>query len=188
MALAAADIKTYLTQGNVSGSDGSDPQPDPDDSLGGYRSSTLFVSNAEENLYDIFSLAEATAGGTYYRCVMVRNTHASEDLLNARLVIAELPSSSDLTVQVGTEYLNDGTSPAAVAASETIAPGGVVFVAASGKADYDNGYGINGGADADLDHIENVAVWIKLTIAADCERVNSVLGNGTLKFRIDGAN
>ena len=188
MALADGDIDYFYTQGNVGGSDGSAAQADPDGSLGGYRSTTEFVDATEEKLADIFSLAEASTGITVYRCIAVRNVNASEHLLDARLVISELPSSSDITVEVGCEAPGDGTTAAAVAADEESAPGGVSFVSASGKATYATGYGINAGSDLDLEDSHNCYIWFKITLAADCERVNTSLGNGTIKFRIDGAN
>jgi len=188
MTLEDADIKTYYTQGNAGGSDGSAAQGDPDGSLGGYRSSTEFTDDTEENLCDIFSLAEAVAGGTFYRCLAIRNTDDAEDLLNARIVFDSLPSSGDITIEMGTEAPGDGVTAAAVAADEETPPGGVVFVAATGKTTYADGYGINGGADMDLDFGDNVYLWFKITLSADCERVNTALANGTIEFRVDGVS
>lgn len=189
MTLIDAEIKHYYTQGNIGGSDGSAAQADPDASLGGFRSTTEWVDNTEEKLWDIFTLAEATAGGTFYRAIAIRNTDGGGEVLkDARVVISELPSSADVTVQIGTEGPGDGVTAAAVAASETSAPPGVTFVAATGKTTYALGYGINDGADLNLGDGDNCYLWIKVTLAATTERINTALANGTLKFRVDGVN
>lgn len=187
-ALTDGDIDYFYTQGNIGGSDGSAAQADPDGSLGGFRSTTEFVDNTEEKLCDIFSLAEADAGKTVYRCLAVRNVHASEHLVDARLVLANLPSSSDITIEVATHAPGDGTTAAAVAANETTAPAATSFVAASGKTVYADGYGINAGSDADLEDSHNCYIWFKITLAASTERINTALANGTINFRVDGVN
>lgn len=122
-------IKTPISGGNSS------PQPDPNQSLGGFISTTTWPGGVLDDLFDDITGAENSALTTDYRCVFIHNNHASLTLFSAVLFI----SNQNLTVghavpAIGIDptpesIISSLSSQAVSVASETIAPAGVSFSA-----------------------------------------------------------
>ena len=131
--------------------------------LGGAISATP-VSGALHGLFDYVSGVEAAAGDTEYRCIYVRNSHASLTLYGAKVWIDTNSPSPDTAVQIGlgTSAIN-GTEQ--TVADESTAPVGVSFSAAA-----------NEGAAlviGDIPAGQHKAVWIKRTVSPGAAAHNS---------------
>lgn len=102
MPVLASELKYYLTVSGSGKEDGS-AQPDPHDSLGGFRSNVEISSGALNNLFDDISSLEASLGNTDYRCICLKNTSA-ETLYNTRIyVYSEVDPNSDQTISIAIE-------------------------------------------------------------------------------------
>ena len=128
----------------------------PNASLGGAISTTAY-SSATDGLFDAVSAAEASAGRVEFRCVYLRNGHASTQMTTARIWIASQPAhpGSTLEIGVGTSAVN-GTEQ--TVANETTAPTGVTFSAPSTAA--------TGLALGNIPAGQHRAIWYRRTIAA----------------------
>lgn len=72
MAVLSTDIKLYMSGGAGNS--------DPNLCLGGAISSTEITSDLLQNLFDNVSAQEATDGDNEYRCIYVKNVHATDTL------------------------------------------------------------------------------------------------------------
>lgn len=149
MPIVASDIKLYLSGGAAN--------TDPNASLGGARSNTELVSGTIHNLFDKVTSGEAAAGTTEYRCIYVRNEHATLTWEDVAAFIASQTTSADTSVEIalGSSAIN-GTEQ--TIANETTAPTGVTF---SAPADYATGLAIGNMAPDD-----HKAIWVKRVVDA----------------------
>jgi hypothetical protein len=125
MAVVQAEIKTYLTSGNATGSHKGGAQNDPDTSLGGWTSTTE-ESTLDGNLWELLGLDDLNASTTY-RCIAIMNENATDVLQTCRVVgefIDDL--ASGISVEFGIQT-NDLTTVAPVCADEETAPTGINF-------------------------------------------------------------
>lgn len=125
MAVAASDMKWFLSGGSGN--------TNPNASLGGIRSSTQITSNTLDNLFDDVLISEATAGDIEYRCMYLKNDHATDTLTSVVIWIsANTPSANtDIAIGLDPAGITDGVSPAAAVPSpldENNPPPGVSFV------------------------------------------------------------
>lgn len=144
MAIASTDID-YKHSGGAANSD-------PAASLGGAISS---VDVTTDTLFDDVSSAEASAGDTEYRCIYVKNSHATLTLLTAKVYIQANTTGDRIAIALGGEGKN-GTAEAV--ANENTAPVGEVF---SQPVDYAGGLSLG-----DLAPGETFPVWVRRTIPA----------------------
>lgn len=160
MAISSTDIQYRLSGGASNTS--------PAASLGGAMSSTA-VGAA---IFDDVSSAEAATGDAEFRCIYVRNGHASLTLVGAVLfILANTPSTSTtVDVGVGTSAVN-GTEQSV--ADESTAPSSVTFSAAANQA--------AGIALGDIPAGQSRAVWVRRTINAGTAAVND-----TFSLRVAG--
>lgn len=82
MPIVESDIKWYQSK-----SDGSSDGESGYDGLGGYRSSDEIVDDLSENVFDNINAAESEAGDEEYRCIFVRNEHATLTLEASRVYL-----------------------------------------------------------------------------------------------------
>lgn len=167
MPIQSTDIVLALSGGSANAN--------PNASLGGAVSSVEVVDAALHNLFDKVSSAEATAGSVEYRCVYVRNEHATLTLEDAKVFIPTNSVSADTTLAIGL-----GTSAISAVeqtvANETTAPAGVTF---SAPADYAAGLVIGNLAPS-----ATKAVWIRRTVTAGAAAAND---SATLRVQGDTA-
>jgi len=154
--IASTDIDFHLSGGAGNA--------DPNAALGGAISTTQITSAALHNLFDIVSGDEAAAGDIEYRCLYVKNAHATLTLQNAKVwVQTETPSgSSDEEIGLGTSAVNGVEQ---TVADESTAPSGVTFGQANGE-----------GAALSIGNIpagQHKAIWVKRTISASAPAVDS---------------
>ena len=144
MAIVSTDID-YKHSGGATNSD-------PALSLGGIISANDVTVNT---LFDDVSSAEAAAGDTEYRCIYVKNSHATLTLLTAKVFIQANTTGDRIAIALGGEGKN-GT--AETIANESTAPVGEVF---SQPVDYAGGLALG-----DLAPGETFPVWVRRIIPA----------------------
>lgn len=166
MAVQASDIKARLS--TQSGSAGDTTASTPADSIGGYISTTDLVDAAVENLFANVSSADAATGRTYYRCVFLYNSHASQTWEAVRVWLeSQTAGGGDLTMGLdpaGAVAVGASSGQAEEPADQYTAPDGVVF---SNPTSYDDGIVIG-----DLEDGECIAVWFRLAVPPDVAALN----------------
>ena len=154
MPIVGNDIKFYYSGGSGNA--------DPNASLGGARSSTEWANGGV--LFDTISGAENAASDVEYRCVYVRNEHATLTLQGAKVYIsAETAGGASVAIALAGEGVN-GT--AETVANENTAPAGEVFSTPT----------TTGGALTIGDLAPNAfqAIWVRRTAA----NTGAVSGDG----------
>jgi hypothetical protein len=158
VSIVAADLKVRLTiKTGVAGN--ASAQPDPNQSLGKYASTTDLVDATLDNLFDNVSGDENAASTVDYRAVVIYNSHATLSLTVPKIWLsAEVSGGASIAI---------GLDPVGVAAvtailgtsiaNETTAPAGVSFSAPTTKA--------GGLAPADIPAGSAVLLWVRRTAA-----------------------
>ena len=156
MAIVSTDIKFWLT--SVVG-----PEPNPNESLGGSRSTLEMVTGQLNNLFDDISGMEAESGDTEYRGIIIQNKHTSLTLYNAKAFLSVQPNGSRTTdedISIATEaVVNDAIG---AIATENDVPGGAG--AFSAPATYATGLALG-----DLGVNGQMGLWIKRLVPASTE-------------------
>ena len=149
MAITATDIKFYLSGGAANSN--------PNNSLGGIISSTAIATGSPNTLWDDTTAAESSAGDIEYRCIYVKNTHATLTYTGPNVVWISSQSASGHLLAIGLD-------PAAVSATattvvnESTAPAGVSFTSPLSK-------GASGLSIPDLAPGQYKAIWLRRTVA-----------------------
>jgi len=145
MPIISSDIKYRLSGGSANA--------DPLLSIGGVASSV----DAAATIFDDVSSAEAVAGDTEYRCVYVRNTHATLTMLGTKIWVQTQTPSADTAVEValGSSAVS-GTETGV--ANENTAPSGPTFSSPTNEA--------GGLTIGDLAPAAHKAVWFKRIVTA----------------------
>ncbi|KAF0218799.1 MAG: hypothetical protein FD174_2582 [Geobacteraceae bacterium] len=191
MAIIASDLKKYFTQGGGVSDGGAAGSAAV--SLGGYRGTVEPTDNTDNNLFDDISGAEAAAGVTDYRCICLKNTHASLALQNAKvwIVTDEANASTAISIAVEVPTLNASTGNAQSVVNEATAPvvnvGNVSnWVASSAANSYVNGIAVNiNGHSADMAAGNIIFVWVKRVISASAAAASGI--NFTIRLQGDTA-
>ena len=118
MAVSPSDLKWYYSGGATNS--------DPRRSVGGPISSTEVPADPSNNLFDDVAPDQASVGMVDYRCVYLRNTHASSPLVNATIWIAQDTASPDDHIEIGIDPAGIG-GEAPLMADPSIEPPGVTF-------------------------------------------------------------
>ncbi|MCU1590648.1 MAG: hypothetical protein JWP11_1904 [Frankiales bacterium] len=158
MAIAAADIKYRLTiKTGVAGNAAA--QPDPNQSLGKYASTTDIVDATSLNLFDAISGDENAASTVDYRAFVVYNSHGTLTWQNPKVWIsAEVASGA--SVAIGLDPIGVAAIAAILGTSivdESAAPAGVTFSSPTTKA--------AGLAPASVPAGSAFIVWVRRTAA-----------------------
>lgn len=113
-------------------------QANPNDSIGGFISSTAWAGGTLHDLFDVITGDENAASEAEYRCVFVHNTNASLTLQNPKLWIsAETAGGANTAIALdGTGVVAAGSSTAQAerVANENTAPTGEAFSSPTSKA------------------------------------------------------
>ena len=161
MAIVAADLKMYLTGGSGN--------TDPLASFGGAVSSTELTNNSLNNLWADITGDQAGTGRTRYRCVAIKNTHATLTLTSSKLWIDTNTTSTSDTITIGLDLAGVNATPNTIA-NETTAPSpAVTFVTAVDKA---NGLSVGSVAAG-----QYYGVWIKnvVDVSASASTANQYI-------------
>lgn len=97
MPIVESDIKFYQSK-----STGAADEESGYDGLGGFRSSSEIVDDTVENVFDNINASESESGDEEYRCIFVRNEHATLTLEAARVYIQTNSPMCALTTQLET--------------------------------------------------------------------------------------
>jgi hypothetical protein len=130
MPIVAGDLKFKLSINTSPGN--ANAQADPNDSIGGYMSSTEITTATDNNLFDDISGAENAASTVDYRGLFIHNDHATLDLTTATVWIsAEVSGGADVDIALdGTGETPEGqagTPQMERVADELTAPSGETF-------------------------------------------------------------
>ncbi len=142
----------------------------PDNSLGGDMSSTEVVNGDLNNLFDIVSGDESSAGCTEYRCMYALNSSA-QTLYDAKVFVETQTNSPTTEIEIGTDTVNVTTQ---TIANETTAPTGITF-----GEHYQEENAISIG---DLGAGEKIAIWVKWIVNAG---TIAVIDSATVRVRGD---
>lgn len=158
MPISSSDILLKLS--TTAGSAGNTTaQGNPNASLGKYVSTTEWVDDTLNGLFDDITGDENADETVDYRCVFIQNAHGSLTAIAAKVWIdAQNEDGADIAIGVDTTAASAaGASPAQALtiANETTAPAGVTFTAPDNKAD-----GLSLG---DLAAGQVRAVWVRRT-------------------------
>lgn len=165
MPIASSDIKWYLSGGAGNA--------DPNASLGGARSTTAWAGGVIRDLFDDVSGDENAASDVEYRCVYIRNEHATLTATAGKLwLLSEVSGGTTLAIALTTSAKNANAE--GPVANENTAPTGPTFTAPTTK-----GAGIT---IPDLSNNDFIAVWIRRT-AANTVAVNA--DGGTFRYEFD---
>lgn len=166
MAVVASDLGFRLSGGAANANVNA--------SLGGVISSVaVSFGDTFNNLFDNVSDVEASAGDNEYRCIYLRNNHATDTLNDVKLFIASNTPSTSTKVQVGLDPAGIGGTATTVA-NENTAPAGVTFADAA-----------NSGAALSIGNLGPggvQAVWIKREVTAGA----AAAANDPFTLRVTG--
>ena len=166
MPIAATDVIWNLTINTGPGL--STAQANPNDSLGGFASSTAWAGGTIHDLFDVISGTENTNLDTEYRCVFVRNAHASLAMQNVRIYFTDVAGGANAAIaldQTGVVSSTLATAQAERVADENTAPTGETF--STTATSYATGL-----APANIPAGSGIAVWIRRT-ATNSAAINS---------------
>lgn len=177
MPITSTEIRIRLM--NPAATSGSSmSQPDPNNSLGGFVSTTDWNGGSPHDLFDPISGAENASGHTDYRCLYVCNTNSTLTWFNVRVYfVSQVPGGANLAIGVDTNParpLNSTTLQAVVIANETTAPTGVTF---SAPTSYATGISLG-----DIPPNHGRAIWVRRT-ATNSPAINN--DGGVLRFEGD---
>lgn len=167
MAVAPEEIVGYL-----SGADSNNGnQTQTANSLGNYRSSTLFSNNSPGNIYTRIRALEALNGVIRYRNLFYRNEDPEgDDFEDGRVWILNQPSNPGVSVAIAIEM----PSPVSTGNVQTIideftSPIGLTF---SAPTSYETGIVL-----PIIGYGEMFSIWFELTVAEETTLQNNVSFN-----------
>jgi hypothetical protein len=162
MPVSDTDIKYYYS------GDGT-----PQGSLGGAITSNEVPGSGTNVIFDDVDASEAQAGDVEYRCIYVKNTHATDTLYSAKVFISQDTTSADDEVDIGLDPAGKNGTATSIA-DEGTAPTGVTF---SHPTDYDTGLSLG-----DLGPGEYYAIWIRRTVNANAASI----ANNSYQIKVQG--
>ena len=130
--MAVADANLVLKYSINTGPGNSTAQANPNDSLGGFMSSSVWAGGTLHDLFDAITGDENAVSDVEYRCVFLHNTHATDTLgPNTKLwLAAETAGGANGAVALDGTGVISATSATAQAervANENTAPTGETF-------------------------------------------------------------
>lgn len=160
MAITGTDIVWRLSGGAGNA--------DPNASLGGVISSTAWAGGTLHDLFDIVTGDENAASDVEYRCVYIRNSHATLTWgPNIKVWLAS-QTAGGATIDIGLDPAGVGngstTGVATTVANENTAPAGVTFSNPTTKA--------GGLSPANVPNGSAFALWIRRTAANSAAAAN----------------
>lgn len=135
MPIVAGDIKFKLTVNTTPGN--GNAQADPNDSIGGWMSSTEITDATLHNLFDVITGAENAASTVDYRCIAIHNDHASLTWQSVFVWLSsEVAGGASAAIAldgIGVTAENAAGAQMERIANETTAPSGESFSAPTSK-------------------------------------------------------
>lgn len=168
MAIAESDLEYRLS--------GGENNTDPNASLGGAMSTKaggVITTEQLNNIFDLVTGDETKAGDTEYRCIFVKNKHATLTWFSAVLWITQDADSADdaTAIALSAKKVNEA---AETIENESTAPSGLSFTAPTEKS--------KGLAIGDIPAGQFKAFWIRRTITAGAAPKDK----DTFKVKVEG--
>lgn len=155
MAIVDTDLKWKYSINTGPGN--STAQGNPNDSIGGFMSSTEWTGGTLHDLFDVITGDENAASDTEYRLVFVHNTHGSLTLQTPKLwLFAETAGGANAALALDGTGVVSATSASAQAervANENTAPSGETFSSPTTK-----GAGIS---VANIGPGQCIGIWVR---------------------------
>jgi hypothetical protein len=159
--IVAADIKKFYSVAAAAG----DTTPGSASTSHGDKISTTEIPDAQlANIFANVDGAEAAAGSTKYKCIFIKNNHATLTLTGATVAV-QSETAGGATVDIATDDIAKSDADAATAQATTIANETTAPVDVSAFGDGPLALG-------DLAPDEVKAVWIRRTVPASATAVN----------------
>lgn len=176
MPITATDLKFKLSVNTSPGN--ANAQANPNDSIGGYMSSTELVDATLNNLFDDVTGDENAASDVEYRCMFIHNDHATLALQSPKIWISsEVAGGASVAIALDgtgvTPEAQSGTPQAERIANESTAPSGESFSAPTTKE--------TGLAPANLTANSCLGLWVRRTAAN-----SAALNNDGATIRVEG--
>ena len=175
MPIASTDLLFKLSINTGPGN--STAQPNVNDSLGGFMSSTQVTDATLHNLFDVVTGDENAASDVEYRCIFIHNAHATLALQGAKVWIsAEVAGGATAAIaldQTGVVTAGLATAQAERVANENTAPTGETFSAPTTKA--------TGLLIGDIAAGSVQAIWIRRSAAN-----TAAVSNDGVTIRVEG--
>lgn len=175
MAITTAELVWRYSKNTGPGK--SSAQADPNDSIGGFMSSSAWAGGSLHDLFDVVTGDENAASEAEYRCVFVENTNATLPLQNPKVWIsAETAGGAVWAIALdgtGITVNNSASAQAERIANENTAPSGESFSAPTTKA--------AGLSPANIPAGSVLPVWIRRTAAN-----TGAMNNDGATIRIEG--
>ena len=175
MPIASTDLLFKLSINTGPGN--STAQPNVNDSLGGFMSSTQVTDATLHNLFDVVTGDENALSDVEYRCIFIHNAHASLALQGAKVWIsAEVAGGATAAIaldQTGVVTAGLTTAQAERVANENTAPTGETFSAPTTKA--------TGLLIGDIAAGSVQAIWIRRSAAN-----TAAVSNDGVTIRVEG--
>jgi hypothetical protein len=95
-----------------------------------FKQDTITITNSLNNVFGSVSAADSLVGKVVYRCLFVKNAHATDTASGVKLFISQLTTGPDeIDVGLDPAVVGNGVSTgvAAVIGNESTAPAGVTF-------------------------------------------------------------
>lgn len=159
MAITATDILFKLSKNTGPGN--SSAQADPNDSIGGFMSSTAITDATLHNLFDIVTGDDNAASDVEYRCFFIFNNHGSLTWESVKVwLFSETAGGASAAIAIDGTGVVSATSASAQAervANENTAPSGETFSSPTTKA-----AGLSVG---NIGAGQVIAIWVRRTAA-----------------------
>jgi hypothetical protein len=159
MAITATDILFKLSKNTGPGN--SSAQANPNDSIGGFMSSTQITDATLHNLYDVITGDENALSTIDYRCFFIHNNHATLTWESVKVwLFSETAGGATAAIAIDGTGVVSATSASAQAeriTNETTAPSGESFTAPTTK-----GTGL---AVGNIGAGQCIAIWVRRTAA-----------------------
>ena len=159
MAITATDILFKLSKNTGPGN--SSAQADPNDSIGGFMSSTQITDATLHNLFDVVTGDENAASDVEYRCFFIHNNHGTLTWEAVKVwLFSETAGGASAAIAIDGTGVVSATSASAQAervANESTAPSGETFSSPTTKA--------TGLSVGNIGAGQAVAIWVRRTAA-----------------------
>ena len=125
--LAATDIIFYYTNTGTT--------VNPENATGSTINANTIPDNTANNIYDDVTGDESTAGRQEYRCIACKDTHASADMLNAKVYVSGYTraGANNDVIYFALQNPTNGTNPVQTITNDTTAPNANLFIVKTGS-------------------------------------------------------
>ena len=155
MAIISSDIEWRLSGGSANVQIGN--------STGGAMSTDaggLIPTDTLNNLFESVSGPDATTGKTHYKCIYIKNAHATITFIDPKIFISQLTLSTADEIDIGLDTAAPPGTNTTLTSNGLTDPGSITWVRPTSATHTDVL------APGNMDAGEQVAIWIRRTVQA----------------------